>query len=100
MKKSLLLFVFAIFPFLLSAAGIPMVITHQGYITDKDGNGVTGNLSFSIGIYKSIDGDSSDLLWEEDLGSVSVKEGFYFIRVGDKGGLSDIFFRLPVWFLR
>jgi hypothetical protein len=79
------------------AADIPMVITHQGYITDKNGVGVNGSLNMSIGIYKSVDGD--DLLWEEDLGSVNVRDGFYFIRIGDKGGLSDIFSGYSVLFL-
>ncbi|MGC9042634.1 MAG: hypothetical protein ACP5KG_02120 [Myxococcota bacterium] len=81
----------------VSGADIPSVITHQGYITDKNGLGITGELNFSIGIYKSLDGD--DLLWEEDLGTVNVKDGFYFIRVGDKGGLSDIFSGYSVLFL-
>ena len=97
--KKVYLMLFLAMVWQISAADIPMVITHQGYITDKEGNGITGLLNFSIGIYKSIDGGGEDLLWEEDLGSVNVKEGFYFVRVGDKGGLKEIFSGYSVLFL-
>ncbi|MCX7957684.1 MAG: hypothetical protein N3B13_01400 [Deltaproteobacteria bacterium] len=99
MKRIIFLIFGLVTGFNLYPSDIPAVITHQGYITDKDGKGVTGELNFSIGIYKSIDGDNTDLVWEEDLGSVNVRDGFYFIRVGDKGGLKDIFSGYTVLYL-
>ena len=74
MKKSLSIILVFFSSLSVFGADIPMVITHQGYITDKDGAGVNGSLNMSIGIYKSMDGDSTDLLWEEDLGSVNVRD--------------------------
>ncbi len=99
MKRAIFVGLISFFISSVYASDIPMVITHQGYITDKDGNGVTGLLNMSIGIYKSVDGDDADLLWEEHVGSVNVKDGFYYLRIGDKGGLSDIFSGYSVLFL-
>ena len=81
------------------AGDIPGVITHQGYITDKGGTPVNGMLNMSIGVYKTADGGSSDLIWEEDLGSVQVRDGFYYIQIGNKGGLLDIFSGYSMLFL-
>ncbi|MCX7944192.1 MAG: hypothetical protein N2746_06765 [Deltaproteobacteria bacterium] len=83
----------------LFGSEIPSVITHQGYIMDKEGKGVTGELNISVGIYKSMDGGDLDLVWEEDLGVVRVRDGFYFVRIGDRGGLKDIFSGYSVLFL-
>jgi len=97
--SALFLILTLLIPISVFAGDIPGAITHQGYITDKSGLAVNGSLNMSIGVYKSLDGDSSDLLWEEDLGSVQVREGFYYIQIGNKGGLLDIFSGYSVLFL-
>jgi len=73
-----------------SAADIPKLIIHQGYLTDKSGAPVTASLAMSFGIYKSAGGD--DLVWEEDVGQVNVTGGHYAIEIGKTAALDTVFF--------
>ncbi|MBI5527561.1 MAG: hypothetical protein HY897_14610 [Deltaproteobacteria bacterium] len=70
-------------------ADIPRVIEHQGFLTDKSGVPVTKAVVMGVGIYKGLEGE--DLVWEEDLGSVEVKDGFYSVEIGRKAGLDQTF---------
>ncbi|MBI5528459.1 MAG: hypothetical protein HY897_19170, partial [Deltaproteobacteria bacterium] len=80
-------FVCVSFPVL--AADIPRTIVVRGYLTDLAGAPVTKVVPMTYGIYKAVDGE--DMVLEEDLGSVSVSTGVYFVELGSKGGLDAAF---------
>ena len=71
------------------AAEVPVTLSHNGYLTDGQGKGVTGAWSFSFGIYGSPDG--SDLVWSEEIANVQVADGFYAVTLGLSNALQGVF---------
>ncbi|MBI5528154.1 MAG: hypothetical protein HY897_17620, partial [Deltaproteobacteria bacterium] len=57
------------------AADVPGAVVYRGYLTDKAGAPVTRDAAVSVGLYKTYAGDDTDLVLEEDLGTISVKDG-------------------------
>ncbi|MBI5527552.1 MAG: tail fiber domain-containing protein, partial [Deltaproteobacteria bacterium] len=61
-----------------------------GYLTDKAGAPVTRDAAVSVGLYKTYAGDDTDLVLEEDLGTISVKDGYFTIEAGKKSGIGGV----------
>ncbi len=89
MLRKMVFIVVFIFSLISYAGDIPRVILHQGYLTDTNGNPVNGNLNISFGIYETQSGGTAIL--EEDIGSVSVKDGFYALEIGKNSNLYSVF---------
>jgi Fe-S cluster assembly iron-binding protein IscA len=73
----------------LFAGEVPDVLIHQGYLTDRSGKAVNGSVNMSFGIYESESGGTA--LIEEDIGSVSVKDGYYVVEIGKKADIKSVF---------
>jgi hypothetical protein len=69
--------------FLLSspalAADVPHVLVHQGYLTDKAGKGVTGDVYIGFALYKTAEGEDPAPVWGPEVKKVEVKDGFYAV---------------------
>ncbi|MCX7958008.1 MAG: hypothetical protein N3B13_03095, partial [Deltaproteobacteria bacterium] len=89
LRKMFLFFVFMSLSLLSFGGDIPRVILHQGYLTDTNGNPVNGNVNVSFGIYETQSGGTPVL--EEDIGSVTIKDGFYALEIGKNSNLYSIF---------
>ncbi len=89
--KIRLLVVMTILSLGISASGgdIPRVILHQGYLTDGSGNPVNGSVNISFGIY-DVESGGNPLL-EEDVGSVTIRDGFYALEIGKNVNLYSLF---------
>jgi hypothetical protein len=81
MKKYfvLLLLIFAIFVFSLSAFAVPQLINYQGKLTDSAGTPITGTKSVSFSIYNTSTGGTS--LWSETQ-SVNLTNGIFSVSLG------------------
>ncbi len=78
--------------FLLPAAAdaAPLVVSHQGLLTDSSGAPVNGSASFVFRIFATASGGTS--LWTEAHSSVQVVDGVYTVELGSATTLSASLF--------
>ena len=68
----------------LAVAQVPSLINYQGRLTDANGAAVTGSKTFAISIYD--DATAGNLLYTEDIGSVTLDaNGVYSFQFGAAG---------------
>ena len=81
-----------------AAAGeIPGTLTHQGFITDSNGEPVDDVLAMSVAIYATA--EEGEPVFLEDLGMVEVHDGFYFVEIGKTESLDGLFGTNPELYL-
>ncbi|MCX7944163.1 MAG: hypothetical protein N2746_06605, partial [Deltaproteobacteria bacterium] len=89
LRKMVIFFIMLSFSAFSYGGDIPRVILHQGYLTDTNGNPINGNVNISFAIYETLSGGTP--LLEEDIGSVTIKDGFYALEIGKNSNLYSIF---------
>jgi hypothetical protein len=64
-------------------AEVPSLINYQGKLSDNDGAPVTGYKNFTLRIFDANEGGNQ--VYEEEIGTVSVKDGLYSFGFGEAG---------------
>ena len=64
-----------------SAQAVPVQLLHQGRLLDSAGATLQGPVDLTVGLYADAAGGVA--VWEEDLGAVSLNEGFFTVRLGE-----------------
>ncbi len=72
-----------------AALSIPKVIAYQGYLTDRDGNPVTGVLLARVSIWSAASGGTK--LWQEDQ-NVDIYQGYFTAELGRENAFSRVLF--------
>lgn len=76
---------------LVSIAGVPSLLSYQGYLTDPYGNPIqNGNYEISFNIYNAA--EMGSLLWSETYPSLAVTDGLVSVLLGSITPLTDTAF--------
>ena len=76
--------VFVVFASMFGAmAEVPSLINYQGKLSDNDGAPVNGDKNFTVRIFDTNEGGNQ--VYEEEIGTVSVKDGLYSFGFGEAG---------------
>jgi len=76
-KAVFIIFILASF----ALAQIPQTINYQGYLTDSNGNPLSGNYNIKFSIYNSATGGTA--IWSETHNSVTVTNGVFGVILGE-----------------
>lgn len=68
---------------------IPQVIAYQAYLTDKDGNPITGTLLARVSIWTAASGGTK--LWQEDQ-NLDIYQGYFTAELGRQNAFSRVLF--------
>ncbi|MEO0560187.1 MAG: hypothetical protein AAF170_18630 [Bacteroidota bacterium] len=77
-----------------AAAQAPATLSHQGYLTNANGEPVDGNVLLTFRLYDA-DAEGTEL-WAETVG-VEVNEGLFHATLGETEPLSGLTFDAPYW---
>lgn len=72
----------------MAMAEVPVSLTHQGRLTDTDGEPETGEVDLTFTIYDAASG--GDILWQDELTAIDLGDsGFYSVELGDQSNPID-----------